>query len=96
MRKILPFFCVLVVNTCFGQTFIGVGGNTMTNNAGSISFSIGEPVTSTIISEQKVYYQGFIQPRYSILTGIKVFSNCSLQILSKTFLVIDIFKSSPS
>jgi hypothetical protein len=42
MEKILPFFCVLVVNTCFGQTFIGVGGNTITNNSGSISFSIGE------------------------------------------------------
>jgi len=82
MEKILPFFCVLVVNTCFGQTFIGVGGNTITNNSGSISFSIGEAVTSTLNDAQKVYSQGFIQPKYSILTGVKAYEKLNLDDLS--------------
>lgn len=70
MKKTLCVFSVLVCIHVSAQTSIqqvvGSAGNTISSSSGSISYTVGEPVVSTISSANNLITQGFQQPYYTV------------------------------
>ncbi|MDY0159711.1 MAG: T9SS type A sorting domain-containing protein [Bacteroidales bacterium] len=61
---IFSVFCL--INICYSQEILSSGGGFDYNINGSISYTIGEPITETLISNNKILTQGFQQSRISI------------------------------
>lgn len=79
MRAILLLLSVFILHTSFGQTIsqdvITTTGESVTNSAGYLSWSIGEPVIETDSSSDSYLTQGFQQPGLVIVSSIDNFNN---------------------
>ena len=61
----LSFWCMMLFAQ--PQQVVSSAGNTFENSSGSISFTIGEPVTSTLSASGNILTQGFHQPKLVII-----------------------------
>jgi hypothetical protein len=52
----------------FSQQVVATSGNTLQKSTGSISFTLGEPVTGTFAKENTTLTQGFHQPTLTIVS----------------------------
>jgi hypothetical protein len=74
MKNIIPkiiIFCCLLGNSIisFSQQVVAASGNTFERSNGSISFTLGEPVTGTINQDNTTITQGFHQPILKVESG---------------------------
>ena len=72
---LLSFWCI----GAFAQAhdLVSASGASFQNSSGYISFSIGEPITSTLTSSSAILTQGFMQTR--LRTGVPVISQPEIQ-----------------
>jgi hypothetical protein len=77
MKHLLIFFFFILANATaqtLSRSVNGSAGGEYTTGTGKISFSIGEPVVSTLTSPTTSLLQGFQQPVYTIfLINLKAF-----------------------
>ena len=68
-RKLLTIFLSFWCMMLFAQPqqVVSSAGNTFENSSGSISFTIGEPVTSTLSASGNILTQGFHQPKLVVI-----------------------------
>jgi hypothetical protein len=75
-RKILNAFCIFIFGITFGQEFtseiVSSTGDNFLNGQNQLCWTIGEPITETIISNDYVLTQGFHQNNLEMNTIDKV------------------------
>lgn len=73
MRKLFAIISLAFTSACFAQQsspeVVNSTGNSITNGTLVLEYSLGEIVTTTLISETNVLTQGFLQEE-DIITGI--------------------------
>jgi len=86
MKKfILIAFCVFGFGTAFCQTnkpdIITTSGDNFINTNGSLSWTIGECITETLVSQNSIITQGFQQSSY-IITAIQQVNESQFEIVA--------------
>ncbi len=70
MKKYFLISCLIILTASLGsaQEILSVSGDYFENTNGSISITIGEPVTETFASTSNIMTQGFQQSRLTIVS----------------------------
>ncbi len=68
MKTQLIFILLFISQLSFGQTVFNASGEMVKNANLSMSYSIGEPIVQTVVSNNKIITQGFQQPKLKITT----------------------------
>jgi hypothetical protein len=67
-KQIIFLLFIICVRSLSAQTVIGTAGSVVQNNAGSVSYTIGESIVANVSNSSKILTQGFQQPKLKIVT----------------------------
>lgn len=78
--KLLIAFCLFGYGTVQAQEIITTGGDYQSSSSGSLTWTIGEPVSETFSGNGKYLTQGFEQPAYLIVSVKELPENCEISV----------------
>ena len=78
-KQIILIFFIIICNSIYGQTklteIISTTGFYFEDNTNSLSFTIGEPIITTLTANDLILTQGFQQSKYEITPVIDILGN---------------------